>query len=200
MPNPLERRAFTVDNMRIERRDGAAPRMFGHASVFNKEADIGGWFIESVAPGAFLRAIREDDVRALFNHDANIVLGRNRAGTLKLSEDQIGLAIEIDPPDTQWARDLTVSMERGDINQMSIGFRSLKEEWDESGDIIKRKLLEVELFDVSPVTFPAFPQTDIGLRMLEAYRKDHPKVAPSLNTENAKPTIRRDLRQRAYLR
>src|SRR6185436_2663171 len=123
-----------------------------------REANIGGWFIESVAPGAFRRAIVEDDVRALFNHDPNFVLGRNRAGTLKLSEDDVGLAIEILPPDTQQARDLMVSIERGDVSQMSIGFRALKQEWDESGDVIKRKLLECELFDISPVTFPAFTQ------------------------------------------
>lgn len=170
-----ERRAFTVDGMKIERREKEATRIVGHASVFNREADIGGWFIESVAPGAFRRAIVEDDVRALFNHDPNYVLGRNRAGTLKLSEDDIGLAIEILPPDTQAARDLMISIERGDVSQMSIGFRALKQEWDETGDILKRKLLEAELFDVSPVTFPAFTETDVGLRALEAYRKGHPK-------------------------
>ena len=199
--NELERRAFSLDSMKIERRDGSPTRIVGHASVFNREADIGGWFIESVAPGAFRRAIVEDDVRALFNHDANIVLGRNRAmprATLRLAEDEVGLAIDIDPPETQWARDLMVSIERGDVSQMSIGFRAVKQEWDESGDILKRKLLEVELFDVSPVTFPAFPQTDVGLRSLnemglhtlEAYRKAHPKVAPGLNTRNAAAAIR----------
>lgn len=170
----FERRAFTLDALKLEARadkEQATRRIVGHASVFNRDADIGGWFIESVAPGAFKRAIREDDVRALFNHDSNIVLGRNKAGTLKLSEDDVGLAIDIDPPDTQWARDLMVSIERGDINQMSIGFRVLKQEWDETGDVAKRKLLEVELFDVSPVTFPAFVETDVGLRSLAVYRK-----------------------------
>ena len=193
-PPSLERREFTIEGMKIERRADAPMKMVGHASVFNRDADIGGWFIESVSPGAFRRAIAEDDVRALFNHDPNFVLGRNRAGTLKLSEDDIGLAIEIAPPDTQFARDLAVSIERGDINQMSIGFRALKEEWDESGDLLKRKLLEVELFDVSPVTFPAFTQTDIGMRALEDYRKTHPR---GLTTQSAVPLIPRSRIQRA---
>lgn len=175
--NEIERRAFTVEGMKIERREKSLARIIGHASVFNREANIGGWFIESVAPGAFRRAIVEDDVRALFNHDPNFVLGRNRAGTLKLSEDDIGLAIEISPPDTQAARDLLVSIERGDVSQMSIGFRALKQEWDESGDLLKRKLIEAELFDISPVTFPAFVETDVAVRSLEAYRKAHPKAA-----------------------
>lgn len=189
----IERRHFLIDGMKIERRDKEAARIVGHASVFNREANIGGWFIESVAPGAFRRAILEDDVRALFNHDANIVLGRNRAqprATLRLFEDDVGLAIEIDPPDTQQARDLMVSIDRGDVSQMSIGFRALKQEWDESGDVLKRKLTEVELFDVSPVTFPAFVETDVGLRTLEAYRKAHPKAPTGLTTTNAGALVR----------
>lgn len=188
----FERRAFVLDAMRIERRDKEPSKIIGHASVFNREANIGGWFIESVAPGAFRRAIAEDDVRALFNHDPNIVLGRNRAqpaSTLRLAEDEVGLAIEIDPPDTQMARDLMVSIERGDISQMSIGFRALKQEWDESGDLLKRKLLEVELFDVSPVTFPAFTQTDVSVRSVVPYdisaRRGWVKPAGGLTTVNA---------------
>lgn len=189
MEKEFERRAFIVDGMKIERREKEATRIVGHASVFNREANIGGWFIESVAPGAFRRAIAEDDVRALFNHDPNFILGRNRSGTLTLKEDDVGLAIDILPPDTQQARDLMVSIERGDISQMSIGFRALKQEWDESGDVLKRKLLECELFDVSPVTFPAFTQTDVGLRVFEAYRKDHPKPQ-GLTTVNSGHIVR----------
>lgn len=188
----IERRAFAVDKLGIERAD-KEPRIIGHAAVFDREADIGGWFLETVAPGAFRRAIMEDDVRALFNHDPNFVLGRNRAGTLKLSEDDVGLAIDIAPPNTQFARDLVLSIERGDISQMSFGFYVRKEEWDETGDILKRRLLEVELFDVSPVTFPAYPQTDVGLRTLEAYRKARPR---GLTTVSAGAVIRCGIKSR----
>ncbi len=174
----LERRTFAVDRLNVERRTEKPSRIVGHASVFNREADIGGWFVESVAPGAFRRAIADDDVRALFNHDPNFVLGRTRAGTLRLAEDDVGLAIDINPPDTQTARDLMVSIERGDVSQMSIGFRAVRQEWDESGDVLKRRLLEVELFDVSPVTFPAFTETDVGVRearsVAAAYLRDRP--------------------------
>ncbi len=175
----LERRVFKLDELRVDRAAGAAPRIVGHAAVFNQEADIGGWFMERVAPGAFKRAIVEDDVRALFNHDPNFVLGRNRAKptpTLTLSEDETGLLYTVVPPDTQVARDLMVSIDRGDISQGSFGFRVRKQEWDETGEIVKRTLLEVELFDVSPVTFPAYPQTDVGLRALQDYRKDRPAM------------------------
>lgn len=160
----VERRAFAVDLMEVREDDKKLRTIVGHAAVFNREADIGGWFAESVAPGAFRRAIAEDDVRSLFNHDPSYILGRNRAGTLKLSEDEQGLLTTTSPPDTSYARDLLVSIERGDVSQMSFAFRVLREEWDETGDVLKRKILEVELFDVSPVTFPAYTQTDVGLR------------------------------------
>ncbi|HJT63090.1 MAG TPA: HK97 family phage prohead protease [Burkholderiales bacterium] len=167
----LERRTFTADAMRVETRAEGGARLMGHAAVFNQTVKIGRWFRERIAPGAFRRAIAEDDVRALFNHDEDWVLGRNRAGTLRLSEDAVGLAIDISPPDTQLVRDLVLApVARGDVSQMSFGFKMMREEWDESEEIPLRTLLEVELFDVSPVTFPAFPTTDVALRTLETRR------------------------------
>jgi hypothetical protein len=94
------------------------------------------------------------------------VLGRNKAGTLRLHEDDHGLAIEIDPPDTQWARDLMVSMERGDVTQMSFGFTVAEDSWEQDKDEkVTRTILKIkELYDVSPVTFPAYPQTEAHVR------------------------------------
>lgn len=154
--------------------DGQGPLIAGHAAVFNQPSeDFGGWR-EQIAPGAFKRTLRNADVRALFNHDANYVLGRNRAGTLSLAEDLQGLAIQVQPPATSWASDLMVSMERGDISQMSFGFRTVKDAWsaDEQG-VQVRTLQEVELFDVSVVTYPAYPQTDAAVRsFVQAYALD----------------------------
>lgn len=169
--NGIERRLF-VTGMKVERRDGEKAQIVGHAAVFNREADIGGWFLESVAPGAFKRAIAEDDVRSLFNHDANLILGRNRAGTLRLSEDDTGLMTITTPPDTTYARDLLVSIERGDISQMSFGFSVLRQEWDETGETLKRRILEARLYDISPVTFPAYNETDVSVRSLTGAVKD----------------------------
>ncbi len=191
----IERRQFSIQGLKLEARDKEATRMIGHAAVFNTWADIGGYFRERIVPGAFKRAIKEDDVRALFNHDANFVLGRNKAGTLLLEEDDTGLAIQIFPPETSFARDLGISMERGDIDQMSFGFRTLKDQWNYEPRIPERTLLEVELFDISPVTFPAYPTTDVGMRTIEAYRKEHP--AGGLTTVNASAIVR-SRRQQAY--
>jgi uncharacterized protein len=153
--------------LRVE--GGESPKIVGHAAVFDKWSEDLGGFREKIRAGAFKKTIKEADVRALFNHDPNFVLGRNKAGTLSLAEDDKGLAISIDPPDTQWARDLTTSIERGDIDQMSFGFRTIKDQWTtpKEGNENQRELLEVELFDVSPVTFPAYPQTDVGVRSVD---------------------------------
>jgi HK97 family phage prohead protease len=195
----IERRAYAMDAMRVEKRDDKEPTLIvGHAAVFNTEVDIWGLWMERVAPGAFTRAIKEDDVRSLFNHDPNFVLGRNKAGTLTLREDQTGLMTETMPPDTQFARDLVVSIGRGDISQMSFAFRTTSEKWDETGDKWLRTILEVELFDVSPVTYPAFPTTDVGLRSLDAYRKAHARAG--LTTINAAAIIRRGIKKRANAR
>lgn len=156
----------------IEGREEDSPKITGHAAVFDEVADIGGFFREKVAKGAFKQSIKEDDVRALFNHDPNFVLGRNKAGTLELKEDDKGLAIRIDPPQTQFANDLMILMKRGDISQMSFAFQVMGEEWEENeGEIPLRTLKKLRLFDVSPVTYPAYEGTDVGVRSHDAWKK-----------------------------
>ena len=97
LPN-MERRQFPMTEIRVSRAtDDSAPMLAGHAAVFNTLSEDLGGFREIIAPGAFTKTLKDADVRALFNHDRNIVLGRNIAGTLRLAEDKNGLAIEIDP-------------------------------------------------------------------------------------------------------
>jgi len=159
--NELEKRSYHVE-MRVE--DGDEPKITGHAAVFNKlSVDLAG-FREKVAPGAFIESIEKSDIRALWNHNPDYVLGRKKSGTLQLEEDKKGLAIAISPPDTQWARDLMETIKRGDVDQMSFAFKVVKDSWDESGKETIRTLEEVDLFDVSPVTYPAYPQTDVKVR------------------------------------
>lgn len=168
MTKTAERRTFVVGELRVDPAQGAmAPKISGHAAMFEVLSEDLGGFREKIAAGAFTKTLQNADVRALFNHDPNIVLGRNKAGTLRLKEDLTGLAIEIDPPDTQHARDLMVSMNRGDITQMSFGFYTVADKWAKLDGQWVRTLLEVELFDVSPVTYPAYTQTDVAVRSLE---------------------------------
>lgn len=144
----------------------------GYAAVFNVLSDDVGWFREMVMPGAFTRCLASDpDVRALFNHDSNIVLGRTRSGTLRLSEDTRGLKFDCDMPETSMGQDILKMIKRGDVSQCSFGFmvneQNWREEKDDKGDFqVTRELTDVELFDVSPVTYPAYPQTSVSLRAL----------------------------------
>jgi HK97 family phage prohead protease len=171
----MERRIFPLAGaFRVEIR-GEKQVIEGHAAVFGQKAEIWG-FTEEVVPGAFTGSIAKDDIRALINHNPDLVLGRNKSGTLRLSEDAAGLLTEIEPPDTQPARDLLVLLKRGDISQMSFGFRTLDDVWSTVDGMPHRMLKRVQLFDVSPVTFPAYPQTDAGvaMRSLAEWRKDRP--------------------------
>lgn len=161
----MERRAFRATEIRAVADVESGPVIEGYAAVFNSPSDDIGGFVETIAPGAFARAVRgDDDVRALWNHDERYVLGRTKNGTLTLSEDSVGLKVRIIPPDTQWARDAIESIRRGDVDQMSFGFKCLEDAWVVNDGVPVREVREVRLFDVSPVTFPAYPQTTVSVR------------------------------------
>jgi uncharacterized protein len=131
------------------------------------EAVIFGLWREMVAPGAFKKTIKENDIRALWNHNTDKVLGRNKASTLVLREDEKGLKVDITPPDTQAGRDAVTSIKRGDVSQMSIMFERIKQEWfypEDKKELPLRTMKEMKLYEVSPVTFPAFEQTSISAR------------------------------------
>lgn len=174
----VERRTYAVEAFGVEERSDAPARMVGYAALFDSPSQDLGGFEERIAPGAFAKAIGRDDVRALFNHDANFVLGRNRSGTLRMTEDSRGLRVEIDPPDAQWARDLMTSMSRGDIDQMSFGFRVVSDSWEKRAGKNIRTLEEVELFDVSPVTYPAYLDTSIAVRSLKVWEEQNVPAMP----------------------
>jgi len=155
--------------LRVVAADGTATKIAGHAAKFDALSEDLGGFCERIAPGAFAKTIQSADIRALWNHDANIVLGRNKSGTLRLSEDSAGLAYEVDAPDTQLVRDMVLApIARGDVNQCSFGFYTVSDKWAKVDGLWVRTLLEVELFDVSPVTYPAYPQTDVAVRSMQA--------------------------------
>lgn len=179
-----ETRTFELDSLEVRADGEGSKKIRGHAAVFSKLSEDLGGFKEIIDAGAFTDAIKRDDVRALFNHNPSYVLGRNKSGTLVLAEDERGLAIEIDPPDTQYARDLMVSIGRKDISQMSFAFRidgkngerwevdgkeakpieAFMAMWDDTKHEIVRHVVKVRLYDVSPVTYPAYPSTDVKIR------------------------------------
>ena len=189
LPVEMERRCVTVEELRVIRSDGEPPKIVGYSAVFNKLSEplgfFGETFQEKIAPGAFKNALKKSDTRALFNHDPNIILGRQSAGTLKLKEDEKGLFMEAVPPDTQYVRDVVLTpIERGDIKEQSFGFTVKTDQWEENKEkkTVIRTLIEIDtLFDVSPVTFPAYPDTSVALRSMEQWRngnKQDPHTEP----------------------
>lgn len=162
----LERREFAVSDLALEERaegDGEElPTIHGYAAVFDVWSPAYFGMVERIAAGAFSSSIARDDVRALWNHDRGKPLGRNTKGTLRLSEDDHGLRMEIDPPRSSWGRDAVEAIRRGDVDQASFGFYVEREEYNRIEDgPDERTLLEVELFDVSPVTFAYYPTTEV---------------------------------------
>jgi HK97 family phage prohead protease len=172
--NNIETRAFGCE-FRVVRKEDEPVKITGHAAVFNRESENLGGFVEIIKPGAFKKALKGSDARALFNHDSNLILGRESAGTLSLREDKAGLYMEVELPDTQYARDLAVSMERGDITQQSFGF-SIDEGgsmWEDDGERVLRTITDIKsVFDVSPVTYPAYPDTDAAVRAFDIFKKE----------------------------
>lgn len=157
--------------------DGDNGTIDGIASKVEQFYDLG-WFEEKIARGAFDNVLN-DDVRALFNHDPNLVLARTKSKTLRVFTDKDGnLAYRFTVPDRTYARDLQDAVKTGDVNQSSFAFRVKEEKWewatkDNKLKKDKRTILKMEkLFDVSPVTYPASPSTKVAARKLEDHNEE----------------------------
>lgn len=146
----------------------------GYASVFNSDSEEMWGFIERVEEG-FFDSVLDNDVRALFNHDPNLILGRTTSKTLSLSVDKTGLRYSVVLPDTQYSRDLYKLVERGDITQSSFAFSVDVDKWeyDEKRNITVRRLVKAsKLYDVSPVTYPAYSEATVEVkRALEQFQR-----------------------------
>ena len=186
MTDNIERR-YTKRKVEVRNaEEGDQPKITGYGAVFESRSEDLGGFVEIIERGAF-DDVLNDDVRGLFNHDNNIILGRSSAGTLRLDVDDIGLRYEIDPPDTQMIRDMVLTpMRRGDITQSSFGFFVEEDDFQEDRNgIVTRTIKKVgRLVDVSPVTFPAYPETEVALRKLSKFVDRSSKFAAELADES----------------
>lgn len=163
------RQLRTVATDFATREDGDALRIEGYFAVFNSNYEIAPGMSESIAQGAFSRTLQGGDIRALINHDSTLVLARTKAHTLELREDERGLwgSILVNPND-QDAMNLYSRVKRGDVDQCSFGFEIVKEETDFREDgTIHWTIQDVELFEVSACTFPAYEATNISAREKE---------------------------------
>jgi HK97 family phage prohead protease len=197
--NPREQRRLTLDDVHVRSKgDGDEVKVRGHAAVWEKPAWIGPpkyGFSERFEKGAFKESINGGaDVRYLFNHNPDAVLARTKSGTLSLGEDATGLTVEADLAPTSIGRDLAILMERGDVNQMSVGMQVLEDRWDEveggDGNLYERRtIIRAKLFDVSAVTYPAYEETDAGLRQAEHARELRDARGVAVARRNPQPAV-----------
>lgn len=192
-PTQVETRRVTVQEFELRAGDAGSMSFRGYAAVYNSPSEPLP-FTETIAPGAFDKTLRSrNNVKMYLNHDSTLVLASTRAKTMKLTSDSKGLLVESDLPDTSYARDLAVLMERGDVDSMSFGFSvpSGGDRWSPDG--MTRELRQIRLHEVSVVTgFPAYSATSAALRSLDmladATGLDANKLAEALTMlENGKP-------------
>lgn len=174
MSTSMERRTFGGD---VEIREvGNSLVATGYGVVYGKRSQNLGGFVEEVRAGAARKTIQEADVMALANHDPSLILGRRSAGTLTLTEDEIGVRYEIAMPDTSVGRDWAVLLKRGDVNGSSFGFRTIADSWAFTEDGFPlRSLDEFAMRDIGPVTFPAYMDSTASLRHLAEARNLNPE-------------------------
>ena len=190
----IERRFYELP-VKIETRDGntESRTVVGYAAVFDKWSNsMGDWFREKIDRHAFDNVLDQDTV-ALFNHDANLVLARNSANTLKLSVDDTGLRYEFEAPNTTAGNDLLENIRNGNVSHSSFAFSVKTEQWgkSESPDVEEdRTIVEVDqLIDVSPVVFPAYPDTSVAKRSFDEYQKKNKSKSSDLEIRKAKLSL-----------
>jgi uncharacterized protein len=198
LPNRESRFLTASVELRAAAETESPPIVRGYAAKFNRQSENLGsskdQFFEVIQPGAF-DDVLNDDVRALFNHESSAILARskNGKGSLMLGVDEVGLFYEFEAPDTQVGRDLVTSLKRGDVDQSSFSFTVEKdgEEWAQSQDgdgpvVYQRTIKKVSrLYDVSPVTYPAYPDATVALRSLEDFQKQTAPPEPEPTEEHS---------------
>ena len=174
----MEKRIFNIEN-RFETREDGQEVVVGYGSIWNSRSENLGGFYEYISPDAISQeTIEKSDVRALINHNPDLVLARSTAGNLSLSVDEKGLRYEFSIPETSYGKDLSINMKNGNINQSSFAFTVGSDEWstDEDGNDIRTITSIEKLYDVSPVTYPAYSQAESDLvvaqRALAMYKEN----------------------------
>lgn len=158
-----KRNAYFRSDFKTRAESDGGKYIEGYFAVFNQATELWGNCFEQIAPGAFANSLEKNDIRCLFNHDTAIVLGRMGSGTLELKEDAHGLwgSVRINEEDSQ-AMDIYARVERGDINGCSFGFYPTEEKYEDRADgSTLWTVLDTDTLEVSVVTFPAYPQTEV---------------------------------------
>src|SRR5690554_2576587 len=169
-----ETRELITNEIEIREDDDGNRTISGYAVKWEKKSHVLGYyykFREQFKKGAFADSLKNGDQRFLWSHDTSKVLGRTKNGTLRLYEDDVGLRFELDLPNTTLGNDAYETIKRGDVDGVSFGFRMQKQEWDESDpDNIIRSISKAKLIEISPVAFPAYPDSQVSARSHDPYK------------------------------
>ena len=188
----MERRYFQIHDLEVRAADdGSGKTITGHAVVFDTLSDDMGSFREIVRPGAFDRTLSDgSDVRAFWNHNSDLILGREKAETLSLEVDEVGLRFSITAANTTAGQDALESIRRGDVDQMSFGFTAEEDRLStqEDGSTL-RELLDVSLFEVSPVVFPAYTETSAEVRSQQVSTELRSRIDEFRTAETEAPKL-----------
>jgi uncharacterized protein len=177
----IERRRMPMEAAELHASDGDQPKLAGYAAKYGILTDLG-WFREKIKAGAFDEALKTSDARCLKNHDVNLLLGRESSGTLRLASNTVGLHFEVDLPDTTTGRDTREEVLRRDLQGCSFSFTVAEDVWVNKEDGTQERTITKigQLFDVGPVTFPAYEDTTVAARSLAAFQKtNQPAVVPA---------------------
>ncbi|HYG02114.1 MAG TPA: HK97 family phage prohead protease [Chryseosolibacter sp.] len=194
MENKIEKR-FSKIEIRAKEDNSESRTIRGYAAVFNSDTQIGDWFIERIEKGAFDDVLK-DDVRVLFNHDPNLILSRSGAG-LTIGVDDTGLYYEFDAPDTTAGNDLLYNIRNGLIKESSFSFTVKSEKWEDKGKgkpSIRTILKFERLYDVSPVTYPAYADTTVATRSKKQFDDTYQSDLAEMDQSEMKASL-----QRGYL-
>ncbi len=171
----VEQRELISEGIEVREAEDGVKTISGYAVKWEmKSQTLGYWrrFKEQFKKGAFEESLKVEDQRALWSHDTSQVLGRTKNGTLRLYEDSIGLRFELDLPPTTLGNDVYQTIKRGDVDGVSFGFQKVIEEWDENDpDNIVRSITKAKLLEISPVAFPAYPDSTVSARSYDPYKE-----------------------------
>lgn len=183
-----EIRDLTTNEIELREGDDGNRTLSGYAVKWERKSSVLGMFLkfrEKVQKGAFLESLNNDDQRFLWSHDPSKVLGRTKNNTLRLQEDDIGLRFELDLPNTTLGKDTYESIQRGDVDGVSFGFRSEDDEVDEPDDDMPlRTIKKAKLLEVSAVAFPAYPDSGVSARGYDPM-KQHAEEMEEYRAEQA---------------
>ncbi|KSU89817.1 MULTISPECIES: HK97 family phage prohead protease [Priestia] len=193
--NKTEKRNINASSIEIREDESDSKIITGYAVKWEMKSHPMGYFRrfkEQFRKGAFADSLTADDQLALWSHDTSRVLGRTKNGTLRLFEDDIGLRFELDLPNTTLGNDTLETIRRGDVEGVSFGFQMRKEEWDETDrDNIIRTITTAKLIEISPVAFPAYPDSQVSARSNDPYQ--------SFIKERQQKSLRKKLLLKTYL-